>query len=38
MLLLASQAHGLKVDVLAAKLVELAKHGMQITGDGHRKT
>jgi len=34
----ASRARGLKVYVLAAKLVELARSGSTITDVGHRKT
>ena len=38
MLYQASRARGLKVYVLAAKLVELARSGVTITDVGHRKT
>jgi hypothetical protein len=34
----ASQAGGLKVHLLAAKLVDPAKHRVRITGAGQRKT
>src|SRR5262249_11496158 len=38
MLRQASRARGIKVYVLAAKLVELARSGLTITDVGHRKT
>jgi ANTAR domain-containing protein len=34
----AAQADGLKVHMLAAKVVELAKRGLTITDSGRRKT